>query len=229
MTFFEIEDEIESVRDEVPAEDGVDFGGARLPGNGGRNRTCGHPGKRTKREGRPGGWRTHRLLRMRRSAGGLFLGAGLLFAGSPAVAADDDAPLIVEVRVFEVRRLNSDFSPIEDLSFLVNTDGSSVQVSEWLATLARRIPDAYFAQLLTLGPAPAESEAELEQSRGGTGGEPSECDSGLWLEKSPSAGEQADPRETARPESRFRLGLRPAPRRRPPPRRSACRDPSNPG
>ena len=96
---------------------------------------------------------------MRRSAGGLFLGAGLLFAGSPAAAADsEEAPLVVEVRVFEVRRLNSDFSPIEDLSFLVNTDGSSVQVSEWLATLARRIPDAYFAQLLTLGPAPAGSE-----------------------------------------------------------------------
>ena len=79
---------------------------------------------------------------------------------------DGGEPLVVEVRVFEIRRLNSDFSPVEDLSFLVDTDGTSVQVSEWLATLARRIPDAYFAQLLTLGPAPAASEANWEVRRG---------------------------------------------------------------
>ena len=43
-TLLEIEDEIESVRDEVPAEDAVDFGGTRIPGDGGRNGTRGHPG-----------------------------------------------------------------------------------------------------------------------------------------------------------------------------------------
>ena len=136
---------------------------------------------------------------MKRSSGGLFLAAGLLFAGFPAVAAgSEDAPLVVEVRVFEVRRLNSDFSPIEDLSFLVNTDGSSVQVSEWLATLARRIPDAYFAQLLTLGPAPAGSEASWTVRR--QGGRRA-----VRVRFRPAA--QPDPPETPRPESRFRLGF----------------------
>lgn len=143
---------------------------------------------------------------MKRSPGGLFLAAGLLFAGFPAVAADgEDAPLVVEVRVFEVRRLNSDFSPIEDLSFLVNTDGSSVQVSEWLATLARRIPDAYFAQLLTLGPAPAESEASWTVRR-------EDGRRAVRMRFRPAAGDaraaaQPDLPETARPESRFRLGF----------------------
>ena len=142
---------------------------------------------------------------MRRSAGGLFLGAGLLLGGSPAAAADDeDAPLIVEVRVFEVRRLNSDFSPIEDLSFLVNTDGSSVQVSEWLATLARRIPDAYFAQLLTLGPAPAGSEASWTVRRR-DGRRAVRVRFRPASDAPPSAGEQADALGTVRPESRFRL------------------------
>ena len=142
---------------------------------------------------------------MKRNAGGLFLAAGLLGAGVPAVAADgEDAPLLVEVRVFEVRRLNSDFSPIEDLSFLVNTDGASVQVSEWLATLARRIPDAYFAQLLTLGPAPAGSEASWQVRR-------RDGRRALRMRFRPAADEarpasaNADVPETARPESRFRL------------------------
>jgi len=31
MTSFKIEDEVEAVRDEVPAENAVDFGGARPP------------------------------------------------------------------------------------------------------------------------------------------------------------------------------------------------------
>ena len=109
---------------------------------------------------------------MKRCLAGLVPVAASLF-GTPLGAADTGptdqratAPLAVEVRVFEIRRLNSDFSPVEDLSFLVNTDGSSVQVSEWLATLARRIPDAYFAQLLTLGPSPAAAPAHWEIRRG---------------------------------------------------------------
>lgn len=95
--------------------------------------------------------------------------AALMFGAAVGTAGADERPdsgaLVVEVRVFEIRRLNSDFSPIEQLSFLVDTDGANVQVSEWLATLARRIPDAYFAQLLTLGPAPATSEARWELRR----------------------------------------------------------------
>ena len=109
---------------------------------------------------------------MQRRANGLVF-AALAFAvaaGTVAAAPDgreDAGPLVVEVRVFEIRRLNSDFSPIEDLSFGVDSDGTSVQVSEWLATLARRIPDAYFAQLLTFGPAPAAAEAKWEIRRQG--------------------------------------------------------------
>ncbi len=142
---------------------------------------------------------------MRRSAGRLFLVAGLLGAGVPAVAADgEDAPLIVEVRVFEVRRLNSDFSPIEDLSFLVNTDGTSVQVSEWLATLARRIPDAYFAQLLTLGPAPAGSEASW-QVRRRDGRRAVRVRFRPAADEARSAGAPPDTPETAPPEPRFRV------------------------
>lgn len=106
-----------------------------------------------------------------RRAPGLLPGAAVLLAipaAATAASPDDDggpAPLVVEVRAFEIRRLNSDFSPIEDLSFRVDSDGAAVQVSEWLATLARRIPDAYFAQLLTLGPAPVGSEARWAVTR----------------------------------------------------------------
>lgn len=108
---------------------------------------------------------------MKRGAAGRAATAVLLGATLPGTAAakpgdqHEAGPLAVEVRVFEVRRLNSDFSPLEDLSFLIDSDGTSVQVSEWLATLARRIPDAYFAQLLTLGPAPVTSEARWEIER----------------------------------------------------------------
>ena len=144
---------------------------------------------------------------MKRGAGGLFLAAGLLFAGSPAVAGDsEDAPLAVEVRVFEVRRLNSDFSPIEDLSFLVNTDGSSVQVSEWLATLARRIPDAYFAQLLTLGPAPAGSETSWTVRRR-DGRRAVRMRFRPTPDEPRTAAAQPDVPEAPHPESRFRLAL----------------------
>ena len=98
-----------------------------------------------------------------------FTGVAMVAASlAPATGRTDrggEAALVVEVRVFEIRRLNSDFSPIENLSFGVDTDGANVQVSAWLATLARRIPDAYFAQLLTLGPAPAGSEASWELRR----------------------------------------------------------------
>ena len=107
---------------------------------------------------------------MRRRTARRIVAAAILFGVPAGAAATTDgqsgsAPLAVEVRVFEIRRLNSDFSPIEDLAFLVDSDGAAVQVSEWLATLARRVPDAYFAQLLTFGPTPAESEAEWRITR----------------------------------------------------------------
>lgn len=81
-----------------------------------------------------------------------------------AAAAVEAAELVPVVRVFEIRRLNSDFSPLDGLSFRVDSDGAGVRVSDWLATLARRIPDAYFAQLLTLTPAEAAPGAGWEQT-----------------------------------------------------------------
>ena len=87
--------------------------------------------------------------RWRRAA---FLGLALSAAGGEAAAGGPVPELVA--RVFEVRRVNSDFGPLVGLRFTVDTDGRRVPVSSWLATLARRIPDAYFAQLLTLRPVP---------------------------------------------------------------------------
>lgn len=67
-----------------------------------------------------------------------------------AIAAGAAAEPAPEVRIFEVRRINSDFEPIENLSFRLANDGSRVQPSQWLATLARRVPDGFLAQLLSL-------------------------------------------------------------------------------
>lgn len=104
------------------------------------------------------------MTNRRRGAGGrvpALLGAAALVgavggAGADereAVPAADEAPEVV-VRVFEVRRVSADFSPLDGLEFVLDTDGRDAPMSSWLATLARRIPDAYFAQLLTLRPSP---------------------------------------------------------------------------
>ncbi len=76
-----------------------------------------------------------------------------------------------EVRVFEVRRPNSDFTPLDGLRFRLETDGRGVRVSQWLATLARRIPEAYLAQLGTFGPFPLEpaGASGAVRRRGGRG------------------------------------------------------------
>lgn len=89
----------------------------------------------------------------RRYGRAAFLSLALSAAGGEAAAAEPAVPELV-ARVFEVRRVNSDFGPLVGLRFTVDTDGRRVPVSSWLATLARRIPDAYFAQLLTLRPVP---------------------------------------------------------------------------
>ncbi len=78
---------------------------------------------------------------------GALLALGLSLVALPVDARD---PVAADVRIFEIRRVTSDFSPVEGLSFLVRTDGVGVRLSEWLATLARRVPDAYLAQLATL-------------------------------------------------------------------------------
>lgn len=141
---------------------------------------------------------------MRRRAARLVAAAALLLgipAGGAAIPADrsDSSPLMVEVRVFEIRRLNSDFSPIENLSFRVDSDGTAVEVSEWLATLARRVPDAYFAQLLTLGPAPAGSETQWEITR-------RDARRSIRVRVASTPREPPGP-EAGEPEPRFRLHL----------------------
>ena len=88
----------------------------------------------------------------RRRAAVFALAAGIPAIGAAPGTAATDPGLVAEVRVFEIRRLNSDFSPLEGLSLPLDSDGVEVPASHWLATLARRIPDAYFAQLLTFGP-----------------------------------------------------------------------------
>lgn len=91
-------------------------------------------------------------------------------AAAPTATAEQASPELI-ARVFEVRRVNSDFGPLVGLRFTVDTDGRRVPVSSWLATLARRIPDAYFAQLLTLRPLPGpiagEREATVRRGRRG--------------------------------------------------------------
>ncbi len=77
--------------------------------------------------------------------------AGVAVLAGVALAGAQEAHPVV--RVFEVRRINSDFGPIEELSFRLENDGSRVQPSQWLATLARRVPEGFLAQLLSLRPA----------------------------------------------------------------------------
>lgn len=90
----------------------------------------------------------------RRGSGGRLAACALALATGGAAGAEETVPAApgVVVRVFEVRRVSSDFSPLEGLEFALDSDGRGAPMSSWLATLARRIPDAYFAQLLTLRP-----------------------------------------------------------------------------
>lgn len=101
----------------------------------------------------------------RRGAGGRFAALLLAVATGGAAGAEEAVPAGPEVvvRVFEVRRVSSDFSPLEGLEFALDSDGRGAPMSSWLATLARRIPDAYFAQLLTLRPIGG-SEAEAREA-----------------------------------------------------------------
>lgn len=73
--------------------------------------------------------------------------AASFLVGAALAGAQEATPV---VRVFEVRRINSDFGPIEGLSFRLENDGSRVHPSQWLATLARQVPNGFLAQLLSL-------------------------------------------------------------------------------
>jgi hypothetical protein len=83
---------------------------------------------------------------MRRGAA-LLLNLGL--AAGSAAGADVPGNLVLDVRLFEARSASPDFRVMESLSFFVNTDGTGVSDSQWLATIARQVPEAFMAALAT--------------------------------------------------------------------------------
>lgn len=81
-----------------------------------------------------------------------FSGLTLLVAASATartgfVPNDIPSNLVVDVRVFEARSVSPDFTMMESLGFFVDTDGTGVSDRQWLATIARKIPDSYLATL----------------------------------------------------------------------------------
>jgi hypothetical protein len=60
---------------------------------------------------------------------------------------DVPSNLVVDVRVYEARSTSPDFPVMEKLSFFVATDGAGVSERQWLATIARQVPDAFLATL----------------------------------------------------------------------------------
>jgi hypothetical protein len=73
----------------------------------------------------------------------------LALAGVPGAASGADIPgnLVVDVRIYEARSTSPDFRVMENLSFFVETDGTGVSESQWLATIARQVPEAFLATL----------------------------------------------------------------------------------
>ena len=71
----------------------------------------------------------------------------LALTGAPAAGADIPANLVLDVRVYEARSASPDFRVMEKLSFFVDTDGTGVSESQWLATIARQVPEAFLATL----------------------------------------------------------------------------------
>ena len=55
--------------------------------------------------------------------------------------------LVVDVRLYEARSASPDFRVMEKLSFFVDTEGKGVSESQWLATIARQVPEAFLATL----------------------------------------------------------------------------------
>ncbi len=76
----------------------------------------------------------------------LALGFALPRASS-AAEADIPGNLVVDVRLYEARSASPDFRVMENLSFFVDTEGKGVSESQWLATIARQVPEAFLATL----------------------------------------------------------------------------------
>jgi hypothetical protein len=73
----------------------------------------------------------------------------LVLAAASASAASVDIPgnVVVDIRIYEARNVSPNFPVMEKLSFFVATDGTGVSDTQWLATIARQVPDAFLATL----------------------------------------------------------------------------------
>ncbi len=86
---------------------------------------------------------------MRQGAAPLLALVLVALTGAPGAGADVPGNLVVDVRLYEARSTSPDFRVMENLSFFVNTDGTGISESQWLATIARQVPDAFLATLAT--------------------------------------------------------------------------------
>jgi hypothetical protein len=91
----------------------------------------------------------------------------LALAAADAARASDAVPenLVVDLRLFEARSSRPDFQAMENLSFFVDTDGEGVSEPQWLATIARKIPDSFLTTLAreTVGADGAGARVEIER------------------------------------------------------------------
>jgi hypothetical protein len=55
--------------------------------------------------------------------------------------------IVVDLRIFEARSGNPNYSAFEDLGFFINTDGRRVTENQWLATVAGKVPGSFVAAL----------------------------------------------------------------------------------
>ena len=86
-------------------------------------------------------------------------GFALVITTTPS-AHGEDVPknLVVDFRLFEARSISPDYKAMESLAFFIDTDGAGVSDRQWLATIARKVPDSFLATL----------KAETVRVEGGT-------------------------------------------------------------
>lgn len=75
-------------------------------------------------------------------------GFALVTTTTPSTHGEDvPKNLVVDFRLFEARSISPDFKAMESLAFFVDTDGAGVSDRQWLATIARKVPDSFLATL----------------------------------------------------------------------------------
>jgi hypothetical protein len=91
----------------------------------------------------------------------------LALKGVVPASADDAIPenLVVDLRIYEARSSRPDFQVMEKLGFFVATDGAGVSEQQWLATIARKIPDSFLTTLARETVEADRSGARFELSR----------------------------------------------------------------